>query len=231
MPGHLDRYALQPPSPPGLVARRRRRPAVRRGEAAAAATEAARRARVLQSPYRRIAAHGLLGRRPLPRGRLAEIDYVLRDFRTGEVRRIDPALLDLVHRLRQVMDCRPAGARHLRVSLARDQRDAGASAARAWRRTAITSKAWRSTSACPSRRLGGSARRGAGARRGRRRLLSEVRFRAHGHGTGARLVAQARAGLGVNGTTPGRINRQLMFALRMLARNMRALNLGSWKRF
>jgi uncharacterized protein YcbK (DUF882 family) len=35
---------------------------------------------------------------------LAEIDYVLRDFRTGDVHRIDPALLDLVHRVRQVMD-------------------------------------------------------------------------------------------------------------------------------
>jgi uncharacterized protein YcbK (DUF882 family) len=34
---------------------------------------------------------------------LAEIDYVLRDFRTGEVHRIDPALLDLVHRLRVAM--------------------------------------------------------------------------------------------------------------------------------
>jgi uncharacterized protein YcbK (DUF882 family) len=34
---------------------------------------------------------------------LAEIDYVLRDFRTGEVHPIDPALLDLVHRLRVVM--------------------------------------------------------------------------------------------------------------------------------
>jgi uncharacterized protein YcbK (DUF882 family) len=37
-------------------------------------------------------------------GGLAEIDYVLRDFRTGDVHRIDPALLDLVHRLRRVMD-------------------------------------------------------------------------------------------------------------------------------
>lgn len=36
---------------------------------------------------------------------LAEIDYVLRDFRTGEVRGIDPQLLDLVHRLRLVMEC------------------------------------------------------------------------------------------------------------------------------
>ncbi|MGH6898034.1 MAG: DUF882 domain-containing protein [Geminicoccaceae bacterium] len=36
---------------------------------------------------------------------LAEIDYVLRDFRTGDVHRIDPALLDLVHRLRLAMDC------------------------------------------------------------------------------------------------------------------------------
>jgi uncharacterized protein YcbK (DUF882 family) len=35
---------------------------------------------------------------------LAEIDYVLRDFRTGEVRSIDPKLLDLVHRLRRTMD-------------------------------------------------------------------------------------------------------------------------------
>jgi uncharacterized protein YcbK (DUF882 family) len=36
---------------------------------------------------------------------LAEIDYVLRDHRTGDVRSIDPALLDLVHRLRCVMEC------------------------------------------------------------------------------------------------------------------------------
>jgi uncharacterized protein YcbK (DUF882 family) len=34
---------------------------------------------------------------------LAEIDHVLRDFRTDEVHRIDPALLDLVHRLRVAM--------------------------------------------------------------------------------------------------------------------------------
>ena len=36
---------------------------------------------------------------------LDEIDYVLRDFRTGDVRSIDPALLDLVHRLRFAMAC------------------------------------------------------------------------------------------------------------------------------
>lgn len=36
---------------------------------------------------------------------LAEIDYVLRDFRTGDVRSIDPALLDLVHRLRLATEC------------------------------------------------------------------------------------------------------------------------------
>lgn len=35
---------------------------------------------------------------------LGEIDYVLRDFRTGDVHRIDPHLLDLVHRLRLAMD-------------------------------------------------------------------------------------------------------------------------------
>lgn len=35
---------------------------------------------------------------------LAEIDYVLRDFRTGEVHTIDPHLLDLVHRLRLTLD-------------------------------------------------------------------------------------------------------------------------------
>jgi uncharacterized protein YcbK (DUF882 family) len=34
---------------------------------------------------------------------LREIDHVLRDFRTGEVRPIDPALLDLLYRLRLVM--------------------------------------------------------------------------------------------------------------------------------
>jgi uncharacterized protein YcbK (DUF882 family) len=36
---------------------------------------------------------------------LAEIDYVLRDFRTGEVRAIDPYLLDLVHRVRLALEC------------------------------------------------------------------------------------------------------------------------------
>jgi uncharacterized protein YcbK (DUF882 family) len=35
---------------------------------------------------------------------LAEIDYVLRDFRTGDVLGIDPELLNLVHRLRRTMD-------------------------------------------------------------------------------------------------------------------------------
>jgi uncharacterized protein YcbK (DUF882 family) len=35
---------------------------------------------------------------------LREIDYVLRDFRTNEVRSIDPELLDLLHGLRLVMD-------------------------------------------------------------------------------------------------------------------------------
>jgi uncharacterized protein YcbK (DUF882 family) len=34
---------------------------------------------------------------------LAAIDHVLRDFRTGEVRSIDPYLLDLVHRLQLTM--------------------------------------------------------------------------------------------------------------------------------
>jgi uncharacterized protein YcbK (DUF882 family) len=36
-------------------------------------------------------------------GGLAEIDYVLRDFRTGDVHPIDPYLLDLVHRVRLTM--------------------------------------------------------------------------------------------------------------------------------
>lgn len=35
---------------------------------------------------------------------LSEIDYVLRDFRTGEIHGIDPHLLDLVHRLRSTLD-------------------------------------------------------------------------------------------------------------------------------
>jgi uncharacterized protein YcbK (DUF882 family) len=37
-------------------------------------------------------------------GRLAEIDYMLRDYRTGDVHPIDPYLLDLVHSLRLAMD-------------------------------------------------------------------------------------------------------------------------------
>jgi uncharacterized protein YcbK (DUF882 family) len=36
---------------------------------------------------------------------LATIDYALRDFRTDQVRSIDPQLLDLVHRLRVVLAC------------------------------------------------------------------------------------------------------------------------------
>lgn len=36
-------------------------------------------------------------------GGLAEIDYVLRDFRTGDVHPIDRYLLDLVHGLRRIM--------------------------------------------------------------------------------------------------------------------------------
>jgi uncharacterized protein YcbK (DUF882 family) len=35
---------------------------------------------------------------------LAEIDHHLRDFRTGDVRPIDPDLLDLLHRLGRLMD-------------------------------------------------------------------------------------------------------------------------------
>ena len=57
-------------------------------------------ARLLQHPHRRDAAARPIGRTAAiwPDG-LREIDYVLRDFRTGEVRAIDPALLDLLHRL------------------------------------------------------------------------------------------------------------------------------------
>ena len=35
---------------------------------------------------------------------LREIDFILRDFRTGDVRTIDPALLDLLHRLCATME-------------------------------------------------------------------------------------------------------------------------------
>jgi uncharacterized protein YcbK (DUF882 family) len=37
-------------------------------------------------------------------GALREIDWVLRDFRTGEARSIDPRLLDLLWRLRTALD-------------------------------------------------------------------------------------------------------------------------------
>jgi uncharacterized protein YcbK (DUF882 family) len=43
--------------------------------------------------------------RLLPDG-VAQLDYVLRDYRTGEVRPIAPALLDLVHELKQALDYR-----------------------------------------------------------------------------------------------------------------------------
>ena len=35
---------------------------------------------------------------------LREIDFILRDFRTGDVRTIDPALLDLLHEVCRTMD-------------------------------------------------------------------------------------------------------------------------------
>lgn len=41
--------------------------------------------------------------RHLP-GALAEVDHILRDFRTGESRPIDPRLLDLLHRVRRSLD-------------------------------------------------------------------------------------------------------------------------------
>jgi uncharacterized protein YcbK (DUF882 family) len=37
---------------------------------------------------------------------LREIDFILRDFRTGEVHAIDPALLDLLHRISTTLDYR-----------------------------------------------------------------------------------------------------------------------------
>jgi uncharacterized protein YcbK (DUF882 family) len=43
--------------------------------------------------------------RLLPDG-LAQLDYILRDYRTGEVRPIAPGLLDLVHELKQVLGYR-----------------------------------------------------------------------------------------------------------------------------
>ena len=39
---------------------------------------------------------------------LRAIDFILRDFRTGEVRAIDPQLLDLVHDVGQMLDYRGA---------------------------------------------------------------------------------------------------------------------------
>ena len=79
---------------------------------------------------------------------LREIDYMLRDFRTGEVRAIDPELLDLLHRPAAGHGLRWADQRDLRLSLPGDQRDAGGAQQAAWPRTAITCAAWRSTSAC-----------------------------------------------------------------------------------
>ena len=39
-----------------------------------------------------------------PNGALRQIDWILRDFRTGEARPIDPRLLDLLWRLRTALD-------------------------------------------------------------------------------------------------------------------------------
>ena len=74
----------------------------------------ARAAAAATGPARQLAFHNLHtgellravyweGGRYLPHA-LAEIDYVLRDFRTGDVRSIDPALLDLLHRLRLALE-------------------------------------------------------------------------------------------------------------------------------
>lgn len=40
------------------------------------------------------------------KGALADLDHILRDHRTGEIRPIDPRLLDLVHALAASLDCR-----------------------------------------------------------------------------------------------------------------------------
>lgn len=72
-------------------------------------------ARAASAPARQLSFHNLHtgeslravyweGGRYLKDG-LAEIDYLLRDFRTGDVRAIDPHLLDLLHRLRHAMEC------------------------------------------------------------------------------------------------------------------------------
>jgi uncharacterized protein YcbK (DUF882 family) len=72
------------------------------------------RAAVAQGAARKLAFHSLhtgekLAATYWENGRyladgLREIDHVLRDFRTGDVHPIDPALLDLLYRLRLVMD-------------------------------------------------------------------------------------------------------------------------------
>jgi uncharacterized protein YcbK (DUF882 family) len=41
-------------------------------------------------------------------GSLAEINHLLRDFRTGTSRPIDPKLLDLLHKVQRRIDCRKA---------------------------------------------------------------------------------------------------------------------------
>ena len=51
----------------------------------------------LDQPYR-------VGDTYLPSA-LADIDWLLRDFRTDDVRRIDPGLLDFLYELRRVMKC------------------------------------------------------------------------------------------------------------------------------
>jgi len=72
-----------------------------------------RAARASAEPWRALSFHNIHTKeslaivywaegRYLP-GPLAAIDHHLRDFRTGEVRAIDPALLDLLHRLNQTL--------------------------------------------------------------------------------------------------------------------------------
>ena len=92
---------------------------------------------------------------------LTAIDWILRDHRTGDVARIDPKLLDLLHLLREQAAGvgSPAVYEVSRASARRARTRCSGTARAPSRGTACTSRAWRPTCGWPQCRSGRSTRR------------------------------------------------------------------------
>ena len=118
---------------------------------------------------------------------LAEIDWHLRDFRTGDVHAIDPDLLDLLHRLGRAM------AYDGPIHVISGYRSPKTNAMLAAQSGGVAKNSYHVRGmAIDLRAAGAIAARGAASRAGsgawRRRLLSEIRFRACRYRPGAQLV-------------------------------------------